>query len=324
MKKKLFILSDRSRNLHPAMCCVVEMENAISNGFEGKIINNIGLLQKDLSNSCLLFTGLNFRNIEEHRSSLVELKQRGCTVIIYVFDAWNANSYFYNYRRKLKSLVHPSYNISSFCSIMCVPFPCARDHFSESDKRLVRYVPLAVDTTLVSGLNAQRPITVLGYGRQPTDLTQVLSKFLNAPHRENIFHHTDHMKISEVSDFLMHRRHFWKLAQSSLFALAYDPFCTHPQRFPYSIVGQRWFECLSAGCVVVGRRPTASDTDELIGWQDATIEAPNDPQDMFCFLSDLIASPARIAEIRARNVEQMKARHDWIHRFSNLVAAEGI
>ena len=113
--------------------------------------------------------------------------------------------------------------------------------------------------------------------------------------------------------------HFWKMAQSSLIALAYDPKITSPQRVPMSIVGQRWFESLAAGCVVAGARPATDEADELLDWPEATIELAEAPEEALAQLYALCAEPRKLATIRERNVEHVRARHDWRHRLPAML-----
>jgi hypothetical protein len=144
---------------------------------------------------------------------------------------------------------------------------------------------------------------------------------MNDPASPFIFHHTDHMSVDRIHDKLLHRRHFWKLAQSSQIALAYDAKLTSPHRVPISIVGQRYFESLAAGCVIAGKRPVTEEADELLTWPQSTIDLPDDPGEAIGALRDLVADPRLQAAIRERNVEEVRARHDWRHRIPRMLGA---
>lgn len=304
------------------MCCVVEMEDVLVRDFGGRLIDPLAPLPEgNLSNTTVMVCTLSFRTLDAARPLLTRLRMRGARVVAYVYDAWNVRPFFYNRRRRAKGALLARFRLSGLCDWLAVPFEFARQEFSETDRKQVLHLPLGVDSTLVDGMNAQRPITTLAYGRQPEALVAFLSERLNAPDSGHFLHHTDHFQIQRIHDFHAHRRHFWKLAQTSAVALAYDPRATHAQRFPQSIVGQRWFESLAAGCVVIGRRPATPEADQLLDWPEATLEAPDDPQEVLDMILSLAGDPARLREIRARNVAEIRARHDWRHRMTALFEA---
>jgi hypothetical protein len=112
----------------------------------------------------------------------------------------------------------------------------------------------------------------------------------------------------------------------SCITLAYDLKRVDPgnRQFPYSLVAQRWFEGLAAGCVVVGYRPNCPEADELLNWQDATLECPEDPEQFLQFIDELVIDPGRVAAIRQANFQNMLQAHDWGYRVVAILAAMGI
>lgn len=301
------------------MCCVVEMEDVLVRAFGGRLVlPNEPLPKGDVSRSVAFFCAIKASRLGVHRKYLNELRARGATVVCYIFDAWTVPDFFNDRSRRLKSALLRQFSLAGVCDHLVIPFRDSIDSFSPDDRKLVLHLPLGVDSSLVNGMNAERPITALAYGRQPEGLTAALSVALNAPNRDGLLYHTDHMEIRSILDFHAHRRQFWKIAQNSEIALAYDPWTSHQARFPFSIVGQRWLESLAAGCVVVGKRPLTPEADEIIGWQDATIQAPDDPKEAVEFILALSRDRARLRDIRERNVDQITSRHDWKHRIEQL------
>jgi hypothetical protein len=301
------------------MCCVVEMEDVLVRHYGARLITALDSVESSaLSNGIVLFCSLSFGGIDRNRNHVRKLRARGAKVIFYIFDSWNVDSYFYNRNRSLKVKILSGYSAAESCDWIVVPFKSSAAKFHEADRKSVITLPLAVDTTLSNGRNGHRPITVFGYGRQPKVITDALSTLLNGRDDDAIFVHTDHTKITAIHDVHTHRRQFWKTAQMSSIALAYDARVTDPSMFPESIVGQRWFESLAAGCIVVGRRPDTDEADELLGWKDSTIDLPGDPAQACEFIVQLAADKRRLSEIRERNVQHMRERHDWRHRFAVL------
>jgi hypothetical protein len=141
---------------------------------------------------------------------------------------------------------------------------------------------------------------------------------MNDPLSPFIFHHSDHLSIDQVLDSKLHRLHFWKLAQSSDIALTFDARITSPHRVPISIVGQRFYESLAAGCVLAGSRPETDEWSELFDWKDSLIELPHDCSEAVEELITILADRNRVASIRERNLKEVQARHDWRHRIPHI------
>jgi Glycosyl transferases group 1 len=313
----LVVLSLRNIDHSPAMCCLVELENVILKDFAGELYCLPSV--PDVRGTTVLCTLMNFHQLKSVEPALARIKQAGNRVILYVFDCWDVCS-LYGKRRLLHDLAKPWLRIDRIVDRLCLPFGEALDVLKPEHRAISRHVPLAVDTSLVNGLNKLRPISVLGYGRQPPELSRALAESMNDPSSPFIYHHTDHLSIEQINDQRLHRMHFWKLAQSSQIALTYDAKVTSPWRTPFSVVGQRFYESLAAGCVLAGKRPTTKEADELLDWPEAIIDLPDGASDAVDALRDLHSDPRRIARIRERNVEEVQARHDWRHRIPMMFA----
>lgn len=301
------------------MCCVVEFENVFARSYCAEIVKLPAKIDGDLSNSLVICIALNFGQIVSARTTLIDARNRGARVIAYVFDSWNVKEYFYNKRRVMKSRIFSDYRIDNICDILFVPFQTSRNDFEDAERSIIRCLPLGVDTSLARGDSANRPISVLGYGRQPKDIDTAFGIHFNDKMSQHIYYHTSHMGVTSIHDFDAHRRFFWKIAQSSELAIAYDQGMTGSNA-KYSIVGQRWFECLAAGCVVVGKRPKTPEVDTLLNWSHSTIELPDDPKEAIAFIEDLLSRTAFLVEVRERNVENIRSQHDWCCRIDKMLA----
>lgn len=320
MLQRIVTLSFRASDMSPAMCCVVELENLLVRSYDAELIELPSRADGNLSNAVIICVALNFGQIMRARRSLIDARKRGAKVILYVFDAWNVKEFFYNPRRSLKSRFFPSFRLTAICDQLFVPFRAAKNDFRGADRLLVDHLPLGVDTSIVNGMNRNRSISVLGYGRQPKHIDAALSRHFNAASCDKIYYHTSHMRISAINDFQAHRRFFWKIAQSSELAIAYDHSSTGAQPY-YSIVGQRWFECLAAGCVIIGRRPKTPEADMILNWENSTLEIPENPREAVEFIQYLLSRRSVISEIRSRNVELVRQQHDWTHRIEKMLSS---
>jgi Glycosyl transferases group 1 len=319
-----YVLSARDRYNSPAMCCVVEFEDVIRKSLLARLIassDDIAAPERSVV-FCVLLTG---SHINALYGDLFKIRKKTKHVYIYIFDCWNVYYFFFNKKKLIKKFIFPSLDINKITGSLCVPFRQAARQLQNVMGSNVLHIPLGVDTTLSNGITQSRPIDVMGYGRQPAGLTKLLSKKMNDPAKNTIFYHTDHMAITRIHDFYAHRRMFWNLLSKSKLALAYDVlFGDVRGHFPYSFVGQRWFESLAAGCVVVGKRPRTDEYDELLDWPDSTIELNNHPPRALEEIETLLARRDELFEIGIRNAIETRRRHDWIFRISDLLAANCI
>lgn len=203
-----------------------------------------------------------------------------------------------------------------------VPIRASVEELRPSLGERVHELPMAADVRRFGSPrpSAARWIDVNGYGRQRRDHLETIADYFNRPGGAGVAFHEGLI----VRDQMRQRALFWQLLTHSRIALAYDVRTTGGDRFPYSIVSQRWFESLAAGCAVMGCRPCCPEVDELLNWPEATIELPNDPQDALAAVCDLLDQPARLDAIAARNYQQVLERHDWRHRITDMLATLGM
>lgn len=245
-------------------------------------------------------------------------------VFCYVFDAWVSD------REVAKSSLR--HRVSRYSRVirqldhLFVSNPDSVEQYKATYRISVTYVPMAADVLQFGSMQPRRPITVNAYGRQHSPHVAILSRTFNSNRSSRALHHTDHAAIGVVSNLRQHRAHFWKLLSMSCITLAYDPVAVDPgsRGFPFSFVGQRWFEMLTAGCVVVGIRPNCAEAARLLHWEDATLEAPREPEEFLRFIDGLLADGARLARIRVANHRQMLLEHDWGYRVAGMLAAVGV
>jgi Glycosyl transferases group 1 len=207
-----------------------------------------------------------------------------------------------------------------------VPGRLAVKQFADYYRVPVAYLPIAADVRQFGSMQSNRPITVNAYGRQHPGHVEALSVAYNTNHSSRSLHHTSQFVMRDILHRRQYRTHFWKILTMSCITLAYDLKLVDPdeRRLPFSIVAQRWFEGLAAGCVVVGYRPRCPEADEILTWKDATLECPEDPGKFLQFIDDLLSDPSRLETIRISNFTNMLHAHDWGYRIVEMFAAMAI
>ena len=103
--------------------------------------------------------------------------------------------------------------------------------------------------------------------------------------------------------------------------MAYDPLAVNrpgANAFIFSFIGQRWFESLAAGCLVVGRRPICSEAKKYLDWDDATVELPKNDGDVIPFLEEILNDSDRLESAHKRNYMNSLLKNDWRHRLVDI------
>jgi len=338
-----YIFSLRSITKIPAQRCLVEFEDVLCHSLEGILV--LPRIEKSIKSVSKLFRGKNQfkpslkteislkKNGEEQvlilvmlsigevgrmLESIAQIKSQFDLIVAYVFDAIipmserSKNSW----KRKI------SWHDRAISSLNHLFISASGDQ--ETYKQLynipVSVIPVGCDVLKLGSQNTERFIDVIGYGRQKKEHTQVVVNAFNDYHSPRFFYHTDHMEIKAINDFYAHSKFFWKILTRSTIALAYDPMKVSGQReIPFSFLPTRWSECLAAGCLVVGQKPSCPEAEELLFWEDATIEIPEEAEAVVPFLEALLADQERLQAAHRRNYFYALAYHDWRSRIACML-----
>ena len=186
----------------------------------------------------------------------------------------------------------------------------------------LRYAPMAVDIMKINAGKQERTIDVSGFGRQEVHISNCLADTFNQPGSERFYYHTNWLAASGLSDRQRYRDMFWHILRRSKLSLSFDTLYWNPgNRSPNSYVNPRWYESLGAGTVVVGQRPTCDNVDELLDWEDSTINLPEEPEQAVEAIIKLLDEPDKIEEISKRNLVNMHRKHDWRYRIKSMFSA---
>ena len=88
--------------------------------------------------------------------------------------------------------------------------------------------------------------------------------------------------------------------------------------------GSRYVEALAAGAILLGDRVETPEFEANLGWEDAVIPVPYECPDIVDIIAGLDADPGRIAAARRRNVAEVLARHDCLHRWEQVLDLAGL
>ena len=264
----------------------------------------------------LFIVGISTSFVVEVLASIRNWRSRFDLVYAYISDAWleDAERSQPTWRRRLSRY----WSILASLDHLFIPVGGSTAGLARHYGIPVSMLPMACDVLRFGSNRTSRAIDVMGYGRQHPTHGQILARTFNAPESQRIYYHTDHTGIGDVFDFTAHRQLFWKLLGQSKLALAYDALAVNTRKFPCSFVGQRWFECVTAGCLIIGRRPACAEMNDLFPWRDSTIEVPDAEADLVDFVEVLLADRSRLEAAHRRNYYHALGSHDWRHRIATI------
>lgn len=189
------------------------------------------------------------------------------------------------------------------------------------------YLPTAVDADRFAPVapDGPRSIDVTSYGRRLAGTHDALRREMAAGRL-----HYDYDTVSgafDVGDHVEHREALAATLQRSRYAVVYKN-NDEPDRVRRTggeeSLTNRYFEVLASGAVMLGSTPDVPDFTECFDWPDAVVPVPAPAPDIAETIAELDTQPQRIAAARAAGVTASLRRHDWAHRWDQVLATVGL
>lgn len=171
----------------------------------------------------------------------------------------------------------------------------------------------------------ERVVDVVSYGRR----LPVTHEALRAAARERgLYYHYDTVRGAfDVVDHVQHREVLAATLQRSRYAVVYRN-NDEPSRVARTggeeSLTNRYFEVLAAGAVMLGSAADTPDFADCFDWPDAVVPIGAPAPDVADVVAELDADPARLARARRAGITQSLLRHDWAHRWRDVLAAVGV
>lgn len=258
----------------------------------------------------LFIIGLNGADLYQ-LSSLPRWRKNFDLVVAYIFDAWDFN-------------IYPKY--THLLDHLFVPMPEIIEPLQKNFGIPVSLLPFGADVLTHGSDEFDRPFDLTSYGRIPEKYHRAFSQKFNNPDSKRIYYRSTPRPVEQFPKRPYEERRdredvlfLFKILRKTKLALAFDTMYPGMRRFPYSFVTLRWFECGGAGCAIIGKRPTTPLSKELLSWEDATIELPDDPQESTEFIENLLDDRQRLEAIHKRNYLENLTRHDWRLRIKSML-----
>lgn len=170
-----------------------------------------------------------------------------------------------------------------------------------------------------------RVVDVMSYGRRLGETHDALRR---AARDDGFFYHYDTVRGAfDVSDHVEHREVLAAALQRSRYAVVYRN-NDEPERVERTggeeSLTNRYFEVLAAGATLLGSAARTPDFAECFDWPDVITEiAAPDPR-IADVIAELDADPARLERARHAGIAQSLRRHDWAHRWRDVLDTVGL
>lgn len=244
-------------------------------------------------------------------------RERSGMAVAYILESWQNRFPFEKAELKL---------LDKFDHVFVLNADCIPD-LQKYTTAPVSFLPSACDTLMATPFpgNPARCIDVLSMGRRIPKLHDKLVQMsVTDP---DFFYVHDTSRGGAIANFHEHRLQSAAMIKRSKYFIAYDfsvddsgPFAGVVKR----ALATRYFEGAAGGAVMVGSPQQCPEFKEHLDWEDVVIELPPDTTDVRGFFADLDSQRERMARIRTTNVAQSLRRHDWAHRWDQILHVLGL
>jgi Glycosyl transferases group 1 len=125
-----------------------------------------------------------------------------------------------------------------------------------------------------------------------------------------------------TSGHVQHRHLTANLAKRSRYFLAHRAKANRPEETQGAqVFGPRFFEGVAAGAIIIGDAPNCSKFRDCFDWPDAIFHLPFGSDQVCTLLDQLDQDPERLSTARRLNATNALLRHDWTHRWCNVLKA---
>lgn len=189
------------------------------------------------------------------------------------------------------------------------------------------YLPMAIDTLRYAPRGPDSPsrtVDVASWGRR---LAGTHAPLVRAMSEGRLHYHFDTVDGADVTDHAEHRLAQAALLQRTRYSVVYK-INDEPGRLAKTggeeSLTNRYFEALAAGTIMLGSAPDTAEWSEAFPWPDAVVPLPAPAPGILDVIDELDRDPERLDKARRTAVSTFLHRHDWAHRWRDVLALVGI
>ena len=131
----------------------------------------------------------------------------------------------------------------------------------------------------------------------------------------------------EVTDPVEHRLAQAALLQRTRYSIVYrindEPGRVEKTGGEESLTN-RYFEALAAGTIMIGSAPDTVEWSDAFPWPDSIVPVSAPAPDIVQVIEELDRDPERLDKARRAAVSTFLHRHDWAHRWRDVLALVGV
>lgn len=249
-------------------------------------------------------------------------RERCAVAVCWIDELW-ARELTRNFTPRGIKLARHMRQLNQFDHVI-VPFAGTLAPLAERLDCFVRRMPFAVDALRFCPWPnpPARRIDFFAMGRKSFITHAALKQYARA--HDWLYLHDTH-QVMDVYDPREHRSHLIDKIQMSRFFLANRAKVNAPtDSGGQQELGFRFFEGAAGGAVMIGELPDSPSFQECFDWPDAAFHLPFDSREIAPLLDELTADPERIERASRENVRQCLLRHDWSHRWRDILKLAGM
>lgn len=190
------------------------------------------------------------------------------------------------------------------------------------------YLPMAVDAERYAPLvpdGPERTVDVASWGRR---LPGTHAPLVRALAERRLHYAFDTVRGAwDMTDHVEHRLVQAALLQRTRYSVVYR-INDEPGRIDRTggeeSLTNRYFEALAAGTVMLGSAPATAEWSEAFPWPDAVVPIAAPAPDVVEVIEDLDRDPERLDRARRAAVSTFLHRHDWAHRWRDVLGLVGM
>ncbi|MDP2355398.1 MAG: glycosyltransferase [Beijerinckiaceae bacterium] len=189
------------------------------------------------------------------------------------------------------------------------------------------FLPLAADCVAASPFPhlPARSIDVYSMGRRAPAVHRQLSE---AMQKNDLLYLFDTTHSGVVIDWAESRQMTADLIKRSKYFVTFDHTIGSALKAREAsgevALSMRYFEGAAGGAVMIGSKPKCAEFRECFDWPDSVLEIPEHPEDIIEILKEFDSDAERLNGIRRTNVMESHLRHDWSHRWQEVLEVCGL
>ncbi len=198
---------------------------------------------------------------------------------------------------------------------------------SRYTKARITHLPPATDVALATPMPmpSRRSIDVYSFGRRAPAIHDQLLQL--SGRRPDFFYVYDSIQGGTVPNWLDHRCLTASHMKRARFFMAFNPGDIGgggKGRFRHEqALSTRYFEGAAGGAVMLGSAPSCAEFAKHFDWPDAVVLLAPDG-DIAELLAGLLRDKDRLMMVSRRNVVESLRRHDWSHRWQQILSYVGL